>query len=310
MPFDRSKLTPMLSRPGAALVAGLVLAVVLMALPASWTAARKGNVAAMLRPGHVVVLGLRAQVESIVARAANHLDTARKLAEAHREQARLAAENRRLTAELAAEQRRSASAEPDDAERSSRLLHARWVDARVLGQFARAFLARRHLLDAGSEHGVQADAPVIDRGRDAGVEAGQVVVGEGRVWGKVTEVGRLTSVVRTLTEPGYRDLVQLGPSGPEGILEGNGEPLARLRHVEVTEPVALGDAVYSAAGRGLLEEALLCGKVVRVERPVGAAHWEIWVEPAVDPARVSSVAVLRAAPDPVRVAAREMKDEG
>jgi hypothetical protein len=106
-----------------------------------------------------------------------------------------------------------------------------------------------------------------------------------------------------VTEPGYRDLVRLGESGPQGVLEGTGEPLARVRLVEVTEPVAMGDGVYSTAGKGFLPEPLLYGRVVRVERPVGAAHWEIWMEPAADPHQTEEVAVLRVELNRLRVAA-------
>ena len=65
----------------------------------------------------------------------------------------------------------------------------------------------------------------------------------------------------------------------------------------------MGDAVYSIAGKGFLAEPLLCGRVVRLERPVGAAHWEIWMQPAVDPHRTDEVAVLTIEVDPLRVAA-------
>jgi len=254
---------------------------------------------------------LREHGRRIVGRARSHFDTARKLAQAEAERDRLAEENRRLAAELAvAESQPSRGKQEPDQGHARRLLNARCVKARVLGQLARTFLGRQHLVDAGSQSGVLPDALVIDappglidQGGEVGVNAGQLVLDEGRVWGKVVRVGRLTSVVRTLTEPGYRDLVCLGESGPQGILEGTGEPLARVRLVEVTEPVAVGDPVYSTAGKGFLAEPLLCGRIVRLDRPVGAAHWEIWMQPAVDPHRTDEVAVLTIEVDPLRVAA-------
>jgi len=317
--LDHAKLKKLLGSPAGTLVMGLVLAVVLMLLPAPWTAAIQGHAAALLRPGQVGVLSVREHGRRIVERARSHFDTARKLAEAEQERDRLAEESRRLAAELAV-----AGTQPSRREQapnqgdSRRLLNVRWVKARVLGQLARAFLGRQHLVDVGSESGVPPDALVIeappgliDQGGEVGVAAGQLVLDAGRVWGKVVRVGRLTSVVRTMTEPGYRDLVCLGEAGPQGILEGTGEPLARVRLVEVTEPVAVGDAVYSAAGKGFLAEPLLCGRIVRLERPVGAAHWEIWMEPAVDPHRTDEVAVLRIEVDPLRVAAaREERGVG
>jgi hypothetical protein len=311
MPLDCVKLKRRLSSPAAGLVAGLVLAVVLMLLPAPWTAAIKGHAAAWLRLGQAGVMCLREHGSRIAGQIERHFDTARKLAQAERERRRLVEENRRLAAELAAARSQMSRPEEDpDQDPSRRLLNARWVKARVLGQCARAFLDRQYLLDAGTEAGVQPDAPVIDappalldQGRDAGLKAGQLVLGQGRIFGKIVQVGRWTSVVRTVTEPGYRDLVCLGESGPQGVLEGAGEPLARVRLVEVTEPAAVGDGVYSPAGKGVLAEPLLYGRVVRVERPVGAAHWEIWMEPAADPHRTEDVAVLRVELNPLRVAA-------
>ena len=364
--FDQGKLKKLPGSPAGTLVMGLVLAVVSMLLPAPWTGAIKGRVAAVLRPGQVGVLGLREQGRRIVERARSQFHTARKLAEAEAQRDRLAEENRRLAAELALANRQPpgkqlgdwpdfraakmglspsetqpprpeqesdaagdcpdfraakmglSPSETPDAGPARPLLNAGWVKARVLGQLARAFLGRRHLLDVGSESGVpphaviiEAPPGLIDQGGQVGLKAGQLVLDEGRVWGKVVRVARLTSVVRTVTEPGYRDLVCLGDSGPQGILEGTGEPLARVRLVEVTEPVAVGDLVYSTAGKGLLAEPLLCGRIVRLERPVGAPHWEIWMEPAVDPHRTNEVAVLRIELDPSRVAAvRESKEKG
>jgi len=309
--FDYAGLRRLLGSPAGTLVGGLALAVVFMLLPGSWTAALERHAAALLRPGQVAVLGLREHGRRLVGRARTHFDTARKLAQAEADRDRLAEENRRLAAELAVVESRASRREREsDDGRPRRLLSARCVKARVLGQLAQTFLGRHHLVDAGSESGVPLGAPVIDappglidQGAKVGVNAGQLVLDEGRVWGKVVRVGRLTSVVRTLTEPGYRDLVCLGESGPQGILEGTGEPLARVRLVEVTEPVSVGDAVYSLAGKGFLAEPLLCGRIVRLDRPVGAPHWEIWMQPAVDPQRTDEVAVLTIEVDPLRFAA-------
>jgi hypothetical protein len=76
--------------------------------------------------------------------------------------------------------------------------------------------------------------------------------------------------------------------------------LARVRRVDVTEPVAVGDAVYAASDQGVLPQPLLYGFVVRVQRPVGAAHWEIWMKPALD-GEPESVVVLRAQINPARI---------
>ena len=278
-------------------------------VPERWTASMKQSVAGVLRPGQVAVLAARDRVASVVAQWKMHWGTVAQLDQAQAEVKQLQEENRRLAAALDAQAARKSLSPADSlADATQRLLRANWIEARVLGQQARAFLGRQQILDAGWRAGVSRETLVMDRapalidlGSDAGLEAGRMVATGGRVWGKVVEVGASTSVVRTVTEPGYRDVVRLaspnpqGPprSGPQGLLEGTGQALARVRLVEATEPVALGDLVYSDAAKGLLPEPLLYGRVVRLERPVGAAYWDIWVEPANGSSAPDRVAVLR-----------------
>lgn len=311
-----------LTAPACLLALSLVVAVTLLLLPERHFDTAKGAAGEALRPGQQAVLRLRAWAGSGVGRLKSHFDTARALAESERRRKQLEKENRRLRAELQTKKNRPGDVPekmPEGADQP--LLAGRCVNARVLGHQAKAFLVDQQILDVGLGDGVRRDALVvdspeslIDQGCSAGVEADQLVLSQGRVWGKVVGVGPETSTVRTVTEPGYRDLVRLAdPSGkdgplrlgPEGILEGTGEPLARIRLVEVTEPVSVGDAVYSAGGAGILPRPLLYGHVARVERPVGAAHWEIWMQPAAGISRPQQVAVLRAELNPARIARKE-----
>jgi cell shape-determining protein MreC len=245
---------------------------------------------------------------------------AQTIAQQEIEGQRLVEENLRLQAELhaAREQLRLLAGSNSD---DHSLLAVECVPARILGTQAQSFLARHRLLDAGRSRGVGPEDLVlrpatvlVDRGADRGIEDGQVVLAGSCVWGKITSAGSHTSTVCPVTEPGYRDLVRLAaPSadgltlriGAKGILEGTGEPLARLCMIETTEPVARGDLVYSMAGQGFVDMPLLCGRVVEVERLQGAGHWEIRVAPAVDdpPDRL---AILCPTPRSIEVARREM----
>jgi len=265
----------------ATAAAGLIAAALLAALPARWAESLRGVAAAAVRPAQ---------------------EWCRSWEAGGAEVQRLREENQQLRTLLAT---RPTATQANDVP----LLHARGIAARVLGQQAWAFLGRQKLLDHGQAAGVPLEAwvtalrrpHVVDVGADMQIAAGQVAATPQAVWGRVVEVGPHTSVVRTVCDAGYRDLVRLGGSvsaaaasaGPQGILEGVGEPLARIRRVDVTAPVAVGDAVYTASQGGLLDEPLLCGRVARVERPVGAAFWEIWMEPAVpadEPQRVTILA--------------------
>ena len=275
----------------------MVLAAILALLPPKLTDLVRQPVTISLAPAQrglaaVGQMGNQASAR-IRAQFANWNETARSQVDHQR----LADENRQLKAalETAGDQvrllaHRNSQAPP--------LLSTKCIPARVLGTTAQTYLARYHLLDAGRSRGVEAGAPVlrtatplIDSGQQDGVENGNVVLAGTCVWGKITSTDSYTSTVCLVTEPGYHDLVRLATTsadgttlrfGAKGILEGTGEPLARLRMIATTEPVATGDQVYSMAGQGFTEVPLLCGRVVRVERPQGAGHWEIWVAPATD----------------------------
>ena len=164
------------------------------------------------------------------------------------------------------------------------------------------------ILDGDPSDGVEPDAWVVDapalldRGEDARIRPGQPVAHGRCVWGKIVEVAAHTAVVQAVTEPGYRDLVQIA-SGPQGILEGTGEPLCRIRLVEATAPVAVGDTVFTAAGRGVLPVPLVYGKIVRLQRPVAATHWDLWMQPAVAQ-RPERVSVLRIELNPLRTVSK------
>jgi hypothetical protein len=308
--MKRSSNTARLISPAALLACGVVLSCALSVLPGSWTTALKSQAASLLRPGQRVAILLRDCAGRAAAWVGSHWQTAARLAEAEVELGQLRRENMELAVQrdaLSTQLLAATNANSGD----SPLLRPSSLPARLLGSQARAYLARHKLLDMGTADGIEPDAlvftarPLVDRGSDADVQTGQLVVSGCRVLGKIADAGPHTSTVRALTEPGYRDLVRIGtPDGPQGILEGTGGPLAGIRLVEVTEPVAEGDPVYSAAGEGVLDVPPLCGRVARLERPVGAAHWKIWVEPAVVSERIDRVAVLRLEPDPQRLAHR------
>jgi len=223
-------------------------------------------------------------------------------------------ENRRLQSAIELADHRL-QANGTDSQAASRLLSPCLLPANVLGQQTLGFLARRQLLDVGARAGVEPQAIVtalprclLDAGRDRQVEPGRLVLAAGRVWGRIAEVGAYTSVVQTVCQPGYRDVVRLvspggNPSrGPRGLLEGNGSELPRIRLVEVTRPVAVGDLVYTAADQGLLPEPLLYGRVARLERPVGGAHWEIWMQSDVEQDPPDAVAVVCVGDNTIRSA--------
>ncbi|HUY90872.1 MAG TPA: rod shape-determining protein MreC [Pirellulales bacterium] len=204
------------------------------------------------------------------------------------------------------------------------LLHADLVRTRVLGPQARAYLERLDVLGAGSRQGLQPGATVfpaassaagdlalLDQGQNAGLDVDDLALAGRSIAGKLIEVGPQTATMQRLTEPGYRDLVQLARAsgerlrlGANGVLEGNGERLCRISMIEITEPVSAGDLVVAADASGGSLPGVY-GRVTRAERRPGDAHWQIWMAPAIGDELPGEVDVLRLRLNPGRVAAAQ-----
>src|SRR5262249_27021480 len=87
-----------------------------------------------------------------------------------------------------------------------------------------------------------------------------------------------------------------------GMLTGDGQGLCKIETLQVTQPVTVGDLVFTADD-GALDVPLLYGSVARVERKAGATQWEVWMQPAVDAKSLpAQVAVLTMELNPARVA--------
>ncbi|MCE9556482.1 MAG: hypothetical protein K8T91_24295 [Planctomycetes bacterium] len=201
------------------------------------------------------------------------------------------------------------------------LIDSRLVTARVLGQQARQFLTSRSLLDVGSRAGLTdgalalepsdatAPAPLLDVGGETGAAAGRLVLDSRTVVGRLSEVGRHTSCLERITDTSYRDLVRIvqyrdgrPTPGPRGLLIGTGEAMCRVRMVDISQPVSVGDVVLADGLGGILSTPPRYGTVVRVAQSPGSAQWDIWVQPDVDVRNLDVVSVLTTDVSSVRVA--------
>jgi cell shape-determining protein MreC len=263
-----------------------------------------------LRPGLLLTAASRQTVEAGLSLLGNLGSSARHAALLERELEQTRQQRGQLAAELV--WLRSQNLEHRSTEEQllpgSPLVATRLLPARVLGRQAQRFLHSQGILDAGSDAGIAMgdlvlDLPpaIVDRGAASGATSGQLVLSGRRVWGKVARVDPQLCTVRRATDAGFRDLVRVAQPkgnglsiGPRGVLEGTGKPLCRLRLVSVTQSVAAGQLVITDGGEGLLDGALLYGSIERVEQPSGAAHWDIWVRPAIGPELPHAVSILMA----------------
>jgi cell shape-determining protein MreC len=315
--YDRSASQPRWSSPALQIGALLAIAVLLTLLPAAWSAALKRPVQWLLRPGLAVAMHCGESVDHCCARLRGVLSDSAGYADLERRLEECQTQNAQLRAAAFAAWQQAAEHRSDDfawLEPTKPLISLRLVEARVLGRRAQSLLERAALLEVGVQDGVRSEdwvvdggPAVLDQGASAELAAGHLVLAGRRILGKLTDTAASISHVRRATDPGYRDLVQLAyrnseqwSPGPRALLEGTGEPLCRIRLVPVTQAVSVGDVVLLAGAEGVLPHALVYGQIVRVERPAGATHWELWMQPALSDRWPESVAVVTTAIDGIR----------
>jgi cell shape-determining protein MreC len=185
------------------------------------------------------------------------------------------------------------------------LLVPQLVEARVLGESSAALWRSRKLVGAGATSGVVESAIVlndsrtlIDEGDDARLSTGDAVYAGRCVVGKIVETGRYSSTVQAVTDAGYSGRARVARRtarglvfGSTGTLVGDGSPRCRLRHI--SEPVNVGDEVYTGGTDGLLPFAMYYGRIVRAELESAATEWTIEVEPAAALNQFERVQILR-----------------
>lgn len=291
--YDRPATSWRQPSPEVALMLLLVIAAALMVLPRRAALPAQQMAQASLRPGLIVTTTMRETAQRLLGVAGNLGSGAEHAAALEKQVEQLRADNQQLQAEI--NWLRSQSSRPGDTSDgvtpTQPLVRAKLIEARVLGRQAQSILSRSGLLDTGTQHGISTGDLVLDQGAMDGTAQGQLVISAGRVWGKVSQADARTSVVQRPTDAGFRELVRLA-SGARGILEGTGQPLCRLKLVEVTQAVSVGDIVLGDGSQGLIEGRLIYGSVERLDQPSGAAYWDIWVRPAATQDLPIRVAVL------------------
>lgn len=239
----------------------------------------------------------------------------------------------RLRDQLQAEQTRTASLQIQLAQRAdlnSRtdslpetirtlppLVTSSLIDAAVLGDAVAEKWRKGKLLDRGQTSGVRetelvvkSNHALVDVGRDGDLSPEDGVLLGRCVIGKVERVGRWTSTFLLLTDSGYRGRAQLVHQagsgyvfGAKGILEGQGEPLCRLKGIASSDSVTVGDAVYAATREGLSSTPLYYGRVVEASLGPSDSEWKVLVEPVPVPSDLQSVQIMRTAVNNERLTA-------
>src|SRR5262249_3044674 len=119
------------------------------------------------------------------------------------------------------------------------LVLPRLVEARLLGEETAALWRSRKLLSVGTAGGIAESAlvlddtrPIVDLGEDADLSPGDAAYAGRIVIGKIADVGRFSSTLRLVTDPGYSGRARLMHRtsrglvpGAEGTMVGDGSDL-------------------------------------------------------------------------------------
>ena len=215
-------------------------------------------------------------------------------------------------------ERESESALPTALRRLPRLASVSLIEAAVLGDVLAEQWRSGKLLDRGEANGVRESTlvvnsrqPLVDVGQDGELSSEDSVLMGRSVIGKIERVGRWTSTLLLLTDAAYRGRAQLIQEaetgfafGARGILKGQGGAHCKLEGIAATESVRVGDGVYTADRDGLVSTPLYYGKVVEATLGPDDREWNVLVEPAPLPNRLTTVQVLRTAINSGRLAAK------
>lgn len=217
--------------------------------------------------------------------------------------------NARLHEQLARKEQHGTS--PYRGDTATPLVMPDIVSARILGEETARLWRGGLLADRGSRSELkesdlvlQDDAPLADVGTDHRLEQGFSVFAGRTVFGRLQNVGRWSCTIQRVTDADFRGHAQLVRKtsrgfvfGAGGVIVGDGGDRCKLTMIPSTEPVTVGDRVYTPSDAAF-PYPMSYGTVEKATP--GATQWEIIVKPAASNARPRTVQILRKRFNPAR----------
>ena len=133
---------------------------------------------------------------------------------------------------------------------------------------------------------------LIDRGSRHGVERHGAVVAPGGLVGQVLEVGPFSAQIQIITDPVSSVGVLLETSRVTGLLVGAQLGRLRIKYLPILTEVRVGEIVMTSGLGTVYPKGILVGKVVAVDKRIGALFQEATVEPSIDFSRLEEVLVI------------------
>lgn len=141
-----------------------------------------------------------------------------------------------------------------------------YVVAKVVGMGGGAFARTIHL----------------DRGYGDGIRQGMPVVTPAGVVGRVVKARGGYAEVALVLDPNNAVPVRIQRTRAQGILEGAGSEICRIKYVSRASDVVKGDRVVTSGLAGVFPGGLVVGTVDRVRKKAGTVTQEVLVRPSVD----------------------------
>ncbi len=133
---------------------------------------------------------------------------------------------------------------------------------------------------------------IIEKGTDDGIVEGLPVVTSQGIVGRIIESSWNVSRVLLVTDYNSNIDALVQGSRAQGILQGGGPQLCRLKYVQRTDEVKPGDTLVTSGLGGIFPKGLVLGMIATAEKRETGLFQHVEVMPAVDFTKLEEVLVL------------------
>lgn len=132
---------------------------------------------------------------------------------------------------------------------------------------------------------------LVDKGEKDGIKRDMVAITPSGLVGKVYQVMTGTARVLLITDRGSSLAVRVQRTRDEGILEGTGGNLCRLKYIRQSSEIKAGDILLSSGIDGIFPVGLTVGTVSKVERKGAGFFQDVDVTPATDISMLEEIVI-------------------
>ncbi len=133
---------------------------------------------------------------------------------------------------------------------------------------------------------------VIDKGTKHGVNRGMAVVSPEGIVGHVLQISPHCAKVLLITDFNSSVDAIIQRSRANGLVEGNGETLCRLKYAPRTHDIQLGDRVVTSGLGGRYPKGLMIGKITKINKKSYGLFQQAEIIPSVNFTKLEEVFVI------------------